>query len=126
MIGQAARETLRRLRSHRDSVLQIAVRSGASNVRVLGSVLHGTDTEDSDVDLLVDVPRGATLLDMVAVRCAPTTIRVLEGHGVALRAQLGVGLHWRRPPPRQQGGIGDRPGWNAKFPRQRDRTWQRQ
>ncbi len=58
------------LRNHRDSVLQIAARNGASNVRVFGSVLHGTDTEDSDVDLLVDVPRGTTLLDMVALQKA--------------------------------------------------------
>lgn len=58
------------LQSHRAAVLQIAARLGARNVRVFGSVLHGEDTEDSDVDLLVDVPRGTTLLDMVRLQNA--------------------------------------------------------
>lgn len=58
------------LQSHRDAVLQIAARLGAQNVRVFGSVLHGEDTEDSDLDLLVDVPRGTTLLDMVRLQNA--------------------------------------------------------
>lgn len=39
-------------------------------MRVFGSVLHGEDTEASDVDLLVDVPRGTTLLDMVRLQDA--------------------------------------------------------
>lgn len=55
---------------HRDAVLSIAQRNGASNVRVFGSVLHGHDTEGSDVDLLVDVPKGTTLLDMVRLQDA--------------------------------------------------------
>lgn len=58
------------LQSHREAVLQIAARLGARNVRVFGSVLHGADTEYSDVDLLVDVPRGTTLLDMVRLQDA--------------------------------------------------------
>ncbi|MGC8703382.1 MAG: nucleotidyltransferase family protein [Thiomonas sp.] len=58
------------LASHRDAVLRIAARMGASNVRVFGSVLHGDDTETSDLDLLVDVPRGTTLLDMVRLQNA--------------------------------------------------------
>ncbi len=46
-----------------------AVRSAASryrtvNPRVFGSVLHGTDKEGSDLDLLVDVLPGATLFDL--------------------------------------------------------------
>jgi predicted nucleotidyltransferase len=31
-------------------------------------VLHGEDTEVSDIDLLVDVPDNATLLDMVRLQ----------------------------------------------------------
>lgn len=58
------------LRNHRAAVLQIAAQLGAQNVRVFGSVLHGEDTEDSDLDLLVDVPRGTTLLDMVHLQKA--------------------------------------------------------
>lgn len=58
------------LQGHRDSVLRIAAGLGARNVRLFGSVLHGEDTEDSDVDLLVDVPKGTTLLDMVRLQNA--------------------------------------------------------
>lgn len=56
------------LKMHRDAVLGIAASIGAKNVRVFGSVLHDEDTENSDIDLLVDVPRGTTLLDMVRLQ----------------------------------------------------------
>jgi len=52
------------------------VESGAfrlTNPRVFGSVLHGTDKEGSDLDLLVDRLSGATLLDLSGLR------RELEG-----------------------------------------------
>ncbi len=58
------------LHSHRDSVLALAASIGAENVRIFGSVLRGEDTESSDLDLLVDVPRGTTLLDMVRLQNA--------------------------------------------------------
>lgn len=58
------------LREHRDAVLDIAASIGAMNVRIFGSVLREEDTEGSDVDLLVDVPRGTTLLDMVRLQNA--------------------------------------------------------
>lgn len=58
------------LQAHRVTVLDIAHRNGASRVRVFGSVLRGEDAEDSDLDLLVDVPRGTTLLDMVRIQSA--------------------------------------------------------
>lgn len=58
------------LRTHRDAVLAIADSNGARNVRVFGSVLHGQDKEGSDIDLLVDVAKGTTLLDMVRLQNA--------------------------------------------------------
>ncbi len=56
------------LLGHRHAVLAIAATIGARNVRVFGSVLHGRDTVDSDLDLLVDVPKGTTLLDMARLQ----------------------------------------------------------
>jgi hypothetical protein len=41
------------LRARRDEILRIAMRHGAQNVRVFGSVARGDATADSDVDLLV-------------------------------------------------------------------------
>ena len=56
--------------SHKDAVLRIARSIGAQNVRVFGSVLRGEDADGSDLDLLVDVPRGTTLLDMERLQAA--------------------------------------------------------
>jgi uncharacterized protein len=51
-------------------VLAIALSNGVRNVRVFGSVIQGHDHEGSDLDLLVDAPRGTTLLDMVRIQNA--------------------------------------------------------
>lgn len=56
------------LRKHRNAVLAIARARNVANVRVFGSVLHGNDSEASDIDLLVDAPRGTTLLDMAQLQ----------------------------------------------------------
>ena len=40
---------------HRDEILEIAARHGATNVRVFGSVARGTAGPASDLDLLIDV-----------------------------------------------------------------------
>lgn len=48
----------------RDAVLRTISRFPATNPRVFGSVLHGTDQEGSDLDLLVDALPGATLFDL--------------------------------------------------------------
>jgi uncharacterized protein len=45
----------RRLRRRRRAVIDTAARRGASNVRVFGSVARGDESEQSDVDLLVDL-----------------------------------------------------------------------
>jgi hypothetical protein len=45
--------SLETLRARRDDILRIAMRHGAQNVRVFGSVARGEAAEDSDVDLLV-------------------------------------------------------------------------
>lgn len=52
----------------RQSVLALIRQSCATNPRVFGSVLHGTDTENSDLDLLVDPLPGATLLRLARLQ----------------------------------------------------------
>lgn len=45
----------------------MAARHGASGIRVFGSVLHGDDRPDSDIDLLADFEQGRSLLDVIAL-----------------------------------------------------------
>jgi predicted nucleotidyltransferase len=49
---------------HREAIRNLVQRFRLSNPRVFGSVLHGTDTEESDLDLLVDPQPGTTLFDL--------------------------------------------------------------
>lgn len=46
------------LEKHRSAIRSIVAANNADNVRVFGSVVHGTDDESSDLDLLIDpLPR---------------------------------------------------------------------
>ena len=56
------------LASQRDRILALAAARGANGVRVFGSVAKGTDHEGSDVDLLVDMPAGTSLLHIVGLQ----------------------------------------------------------
>ena len=49
---------------HRIAVRETVVRFRVTNPRVFGSVLTGTDTDASDLDLLVDPLPGTTLFDL--------------------------------------------------------------
>ncbi len=59
--------TLRDLRCHRAAIMRIAVRHGASKVRVFGSVARGEARPDSDVDLLVEMATDRSLFDQIAL-----------------------------------------------------------
>lgn len=48
----------------KDQILALAAKHGASNVRVFGSVANGTADQNSDIDFLVDMEKGRSLLDV--------------------------------------------------------------
>lgn len=52
------------LRGRRAEILRLAALHGATNVRVFGSVARGEADERSDVDFLVDMRSGRSLLDL--------------------------------------------------------------
>jgi len=52
------------LKLHRDEVRAAVARYRAANPRVFGSVAAGSDSDSSDLDLLVDTLPGATLFDL--------------------------------------------------------------
>ena len=67
MSSASAQIDLRRLRVRREEILRRAARHGASNVRVFGSVVRGASATTSDVDLLVEMEPGRSLIDLVGL-----------------------------------------------------------
>ena len=53
------------LRSKRAKILQVAARHGARKVRVVGSVARGEARPGSDIDFLVEMESGRSLLDLI-------------------------------------------------------------
>jgi uncharacterized protein len=79
----------------RQAVREATGRFRAANPRIFGSVLHGTDLEGSDLDVLVDALPGATLFD-------------LGGLQVELESILGVHVELLTPadlPPQFRGKV---------------------
>lgn len=72
------------LQLNSQAILEAARRFRVSNPRVFGSVLHGADKDDSDLDLLVDPSPETTLFD-------------LGGLQVELETLLGVPVDVRTP-----------------------------
>jgi hypothetical protein len=52
------------LQAKRENILQTAAKYGAYNVRIFGSVARGEADLDSDVDFLVEMEPGRSLLDL--------------------------------------------------------------
>lgn len=62
------------LEQHRAAIREIVEAHRCKNPRVFGSVLHGADTEDSDLDLLVEATPETTLFDIGAIRLELTEL----------------------------------------------------
>jgi prevent-host-death family protein len=62
--GRSGPAALAWLKAKREEILSIATRYGARNVRVFGSAARGQATSASDVDILVDLEPGRSLLDL--------------------------------------------------------------
>ncbi len=56
------------LETHRADIRRIVAAHRAKNARVFGSVIHGEDTEDSDLDILIDPTPETTLMDVAAIQ----------------------------------------------------------
>ena len=82
----------RLLAEKREEILKLAASRGAHNVRVFGSVARGEAREDSDIDLLVDVESGRSLLDVVGLWL---DLQELLGRKVDLLTEGGVNRHLR-------------------------------
>ena len=52
---------------HREQIRHLAAKRGVCNLRVFGSAARSDWTAESDIDLLVDLEPGRTLLDLGAL-----------------------------------------------------------
>lgn len=56
------------LKANQAKILALADKYGASNVRIFGSVARGEARADSDVDFLIDLEPGRSLLDHIGLK----------------------------------------------------------
>ena len=56
------------LQTHRAAIRSVVAAHRASNARVFGSVACASDTDESDLDLLIDPTPETTLFDIGAIR----------------------------------------------------------
>jgi hypothetical protein len=72
------------LPQHRDAIRRMVLDSGMANPRLFGSVVHGDDAEDSDLDLLVDPSPQTSLLDIAKLQ-------------IEIEAEVGIKVDLRTP-----------------------------
>jgi len=77
------------LQEKREAILQLAAKHGAHNVRVFGSVARHEANDQSDIDFLVDMEPGRSLLDMGGLLM---DLRELLGREVDVVTEKG--LYW--------------------------------
>ncbi|HEC10976.1 MAG TPA: nucleotidyltransferase [Acidimicrobiales bacterium] len=58
------------IEENREAIRKIAAAHGSTSIAVFGSVARGTDTDDSDVDFLVDFAPGSSLFDLLRIQDA--------------------------------------------------------
>ena len=78
-------ETL--LKTRRDEILETAHKHGAFDVRVFGSVARGDARPDSDIDFLVRLESGRSLLDLARLL---RELQVLLGCKVDIVTEAGL------------------------------------
>lgn len=81
--------TLSKLKKKRAAILRLGKRYGAANFRVFGSVVRGEAKKNSDVDFLVRLKHGRSLLDLAGLTI---DLRSLLGRKVDVVTE--DCLHW--------------------------------
>lgn len=56
-----------KIKEKRAEIIKIAAKYGADNIRIFGSVARGEETEQSDVDFLMDIEPGHSLLHRISL-----------------------------------------------------------
>ncbi len=58
------------IQNKRDDIIRLSGQHGAKNIRIFGSVARGDEHLDSDVDILVELDKGRSLLDLSGLSLA--------------------------------------------------------
>jgi predicted nucleotidyltransferase len=77
------------LKDKRQAIMALADKHGAHSVRVFGSIARGDSGPESDVDLLVKMEEGRSLLDLSAM-----VLDLKELLGVNVNVVSEDGLYW--------------------------------
>ena len=59
--------TINEILAKREEIVRIAAKHGAHDVRIFGSAARGEADAESDIDILVDLEPGRSLLDHAAL-----------------------------------------------------------
>lgn len=80
------------LQKYRDEIRSIVEQYNASNPRVFGSVIRGNDSEESDLDLLVEPLPETTLMDIAHIQ---SRLQKLTGMAVDVQTPKALPLAFR-------------------------------
>jgi hypothetical protein len=79
---------------YRKEIRRVVEAHGASNPRLFGSSAKGTDTEQSDIDLLVDpIPGTTTLMSLARIK---DRIETLTGVSTDVLTPMALPEHFRQ------------------------------
>lgn len=73
---------------NRGLIREVAARHRVANPRIFGSVLHGTDNDGSDIDIVVDIVPETTLFDLGGLQ-----VELERELGVPVDVVTSTGLH---------------------------------
>ena len=90
------------LQDKRDEILRIAASHGARDVRVFGSLARGEARPDSDIDILVKLYPGRSLLDIIAIK---QDLEDLVGYEVDVVTEGAISPHIREEVLREAGQL---------------------
>jgi len=80
---------LERIQQQKKNILAIARQHGIIRLRIFGSIIRGEETPQSDIDLLVELEPGRSMLDL-----GGALIRLQELLGRKVDIVTERGLHW--------------------------------
>lgn len=80
------------IKANRQALLKAGEKYGARHIRIFGSAARGEDRADSDLDFLVDMEQGRSLLDLVGLQ---QELERILGRRVDVVTEKGMNPHLR-------------------------------